>query len=136
MLAAEKTQSAAVVVHGPTVRPCDPERRVADDRGEQVVEEAVGRERILAGEPEVVPDEDPLAREERAIEVRGQIAAWGNREEDERGHRPRDTGTQNELAVRPCVRAHVLTEDDLARLIGTHRRRAVRLGVGPAVGMI
>ena len=55
---------------------------VPDERGGKVVEEAVGDQRVVARVPERVPDEDAVANELGAVQVRGQVAGRGP-EEDE-----------------------------------------------------
>ena len=50
------------------------ERQVPDERGREVVEEAVRRERVRARVPEVVPDERAVADEERPVEMDGSVA--------------------------------------------------------------
>ncbi len=60
------------------------ERQIPDQRGRQVVEEAVGGERIVPAVPEVVPDEHALPDEQRPVEV-GRGVAGLRSQYDEKG---------------------------------------------------
>jgi len=76
----------------------DAEDRIPNHRREEVVEEAVRRERILACKPEVVPDIDAALHERSPIHVRGEIATAWQREDEESRHRRRDRSAQNDLS--------------------------------------
>ena len=70
------------------------DRVVADQRGREVVEEAVGEERIVARVPVRVPDEDAVLDELRSVQVgrkiAGRRAEQDEREPDDKGDHARD----------------------------------------------
>ncbi len=72
------------------------ERLVPDERRREVVEEAVRDERVLACVPEVVPDVDALADEQRSVEVRRRVTGRGNRRDEHgRPHARQKRGKQD-----------------------------------------
>ena len=95
------------------------ERHVADDRGRQVVEQAVGGKGIVAGVPEVVPEEGAVANEERPVEVDRRVA--GRRAEGEEREPPGSRSAR--------WRGLLRFPEDVARLRGhgaVERRRTGR----------
>jgi hypothetical protein len=62
---------------------------VADQRGREVVEEAVGEERVVARVPVRVPDEHAVLHELRAVEVGGEIARRRAEEHEQEPDRER-----------------------------------------------
>ena len=71
---------------------------VADDAREEVVEEAVRRDGVMAREPEVVPDEDVVPYEIRAIKVRRRVSPC-------RAQRGQPDSDQGGETGRSCLRS-------------------------------
>ena len=81
------------------------EREVPDERGRQVVQNAVVGERIDPLEPEVVPDEDAALHEQRPVEVRRRVARRGAEREDRNRDGERYATCERRLDARPPERA-------------------------------
>ena len=75
------------------------ERQVPDERRREVVEEAVRRERVRPGVPEVVPDERAVADEERPVQMNRRIPRSGPDRVNERRERSGQGSGEHQLTA-------------------------------------